>query len=320
MPENRIPVWFGRCASYDAEKLDRLPCLVGEALEAVDFRPAPGTRVLVKPNLLWADPAGLGYTHPLVVRAACRYLMDCRCRVEVADSPGFGRVRSVAKNIGLDVALASLPGGGPPICEMGPVERIPLALGGSIPIARRALDAELILSLPKLKAHRMVRLSGAVKNLYGCVSGVRKALLHAQYGGKEQDGRRVFPALIADLLLALPPTAALLDGITAMHRHGPMQGEALELGLLAAAGSAPALDTALYTLLGRGPEYFPLWAELALRGVPGTRAEDLDWRGLGPDSGVLDAFALPAELSSESFNPVDLGISAAKRAVAWLRN
>lgn len=315
MPANKIPVWFGSCPAYEAEALSRL---VGEALSAVGFCPKPGERVLVKPNLLWADPAGIGYTHPLVVRAACLYLLDSRCRVTIADSPGFGRASSVAKNIGLAGVLAALPGG-LRISEMGPVKRLPLRLGGRIPIARRALEADYILSLPKLKAHRMMRLSGAVKNLYGCVSGVRKAVLHAQYGGKEREGVRVFPALLADLLEHLPPTAALLDGVTAMHKSGPMQGEACNPGLLGAAASAPALDTALYTLLGRGPDYFPLWAELLRRGRPGTLAHELDWRGLTPQSGILQGFELPAELSSESFNPLDLSISWIKRAVAYLR-
>lgn len=313
MSQDKIKVWFGRSDSYEAEGLNRQ---AAEALQAVGFRPDAGTRVLVKPNMLFADPKGLACTHPLMVRAACLYLLDSGCRVSVSDSPGFGRASRVAYLTGISQALP----GGLRMLEMGPKVKKPLSQGGSMGVARRALEADIILSLPKLKAHRMMRLSGAVKNLYGCVSGVEKALLHSKHGDKEKNGVQLFPALMADLLDYLPPCVALLDGITAMHKSGPMNGSPLELGLMAAGSSCAGLDTALYSMLGHEPDFFPIWAELQRRGAPGAFESELEWLGIAPkDTGLAD-FELPQELSPASFNPARLLVSGVKRAVAYIKN
>lgn len=313
MSQDKIKVWFGRSDSYEAEGLNRQ---AAEALQAVGFRPDAGTRVLVKPNLLFADPKGLACSQPLIVRAACLYLLDCGCRITVADSPGFGRAARVAAVTGIAAALPA----GLAMQEMGPKVKMPLSQGGSFGVARRALEADVILSLPRLKAHRMMRLSGAVKNLYGCVSGVEKALLHSKHGDRQKNGVQLFPSLMADLLACLPPCVALLDGIRAMHKSGPMNGEPLDLGLLAAGSSCAGLDTAFYTLLGQGPDFFPIWAELQRRGAPGAFLHELEWLGLPREEIDLSAFELPKALSPSSFNPARLLISGVKRAVAYIKN
>lgn len=312
MASDKIRVWLGRADGYEADALARQ---AGEALEAAGFRPASGSNVLVKPNLLFADPLGIAHTHPLVVRAACLYLLDCGCRVSVSDSPGFGRAGRVAAVTGIASALP----GSIRVCEMGPKVKKDLSQGGRAGISRRALEADLILNLPKFKAHRMMRLSLAVKNLFGCVSGVEKAVLHSKHGDKLRGGVSLFPSLIADIVSRLPPCAALLDGITAMHRSGPMRGSPLDLNFIAASSSSVALDTAVYTLLGQNPKLFPIWAELRRRGAAGAFAGDLEWIGLEPENVDLSSFELPLSLDSESFNPVNLCISGIKRAAAYIK-
>jgi len=101
-----IPVLLTRIPAYDDTAL---PGEVARLLDGIGLRPAPGARVLVKPNLVAARSAHLSTTHPAVVRAACAYLLDCGARVTVADSPAFGSARSVARASGLLAALADLP-------------------------------------------------------------------------------------------------------------------------------------------------------------------------------------------------------------------
>lgn len=306
-------IYLARCEGYEPQLLSRA---VGEALQAIGFHPAGGSRVLVKPNLLWADPTGLSCTHPKVVRAACLYLMDHGCKISVSDSPCFGKASRVAREIGLKEALSGLPA---PIVEMDePVSR-PLSLGGKVSISLRALEADCILNLPKLKAHRMMRLSGAVKNLYGCITGVRKAVMHARHGDKTRGGVPAFPALVVDVFESLPPSVALLDGITGMHKTGPMKGEAYQASLVAAASSSPALDTMLYTLLGLAPTDLPLWAELQRRNTLGAFTQELDWLGDLEAGRSLEGFELPATLNPQSFNPLSLMRSSVKRLLESLK-
>ncbi len=316
-----IPVILARCESYDPAAV--IP-LAARMLDAAGFAPAPGARVLVKPNFLTADPGGIICTHPLVVAAVCRHLLDRGCRVRIGDSPGFGTAPGVARSIGLprvlDEVLADMPGGRDiPVLTLGrPVSR-PLTLGGSVALSRHALEADHILNLPKLKAHSQMRVTGAVKNLFGCVPGVRKAVLHARHGDKAQDGAACFPSLIADIMRHLPPVTTLLDAVTAMHVTGPSKGSPYPAGLLAASASPVGLDTAVCTLMGLAPDDVPLWRELTRRRAPGALFRDLALGGDSADCFDFSTFVLPGRLMAETFNPFRLLKSTLRRLWAGMR-
>ncbi|NDY56884.1 DUF362 domain-containing protein [Desulfovibrio sulfodismutans] len=288
-----IPVYFSRRPDYEPSRLERT---VAELLPAAGFRPAPGTHVLVKPNLVAPRRTHLSCTHPAVVRAACIYLLACGARVTVGDSPAFGTARAVARICGLPRALADLP---VRLVNFTRARPVPLSFGGTIGVASQALEADSILSVPRLKVHDQMGLTCAVKNTFGCVAGSRKALAHQIHGER---GNR-FPRLILDVMAALPPLFHLVDGITAMHRAGPIGGDPFELGLLAASDQAVALDTALCTLTGMPPELVPLWREALACGMPGSRPEDISYPLLSPEDFDAAGFLAPAALSPVAFRP-----------------
>ncbi len=144
-----------------------------------------GSRVLVKPNLLRAH--ALTCTHPEIVRALCVCLLDRGVRVRVADSPGFGAAPAVARSIGLEDVLRPL---GLKVENLS--DPVPIALqgdraqsgscglwggswGGSWGIARVALESDAVISVPRVKAHSQMCLTLAVKNMFGCICGLRNA-------------------------------------------------------------------------------------------------------------------------------------------------
>ncbi len=288
-----IPVFFRHIPDYEPHRLTRA---VAELLSAAGFRPAPGTRVLVKPNLVAPRRTHLSCTHPAVVRAACDYLLSCGTLVTVGDSPAFGTARVVARICGLTRALADLPVAVEDFTRPRPV---PLSFGGSIGVASQALDADLILNVPRLKVHDQMGMTGAVKNTFGCVAGSRKALAHQIHGER---GNR-FPRLILDVMAALPPLFHLLDGVTAMHRHGPIGGDPFPLGLLAASDQAVALDTAVGGLLGMSPELVPLWREAQALGLPGSSPGDIAYPLLPPADFEASGFVAPTALIPVAFRP-----------------
>lgn len=306
-----VPVALVRCASYEARKVQ---AAVAQALETATPAMRPGLRVLVKPNLLLAK--ALACTQPQVVAACCAWLLDQGVKVEVADSPGFGRPSAVAEAIGLADALRPLG-----LTVAAPDRAVPLKLElpcGDRPcfmVSRRALECDLVLSAAKVKAHSQMELTLAVKNCFGCVPGLRKALIHARQG---QD-----PALFADciaaLWAALPPVAALADGIVAMHVTGPARGEPFALGLVAASASAPALDTALRQALGAPPT--PLEAALARRAAAGhaEAAPEAVYPLLKPEECRAEGFVVPGTLMHTSFRPGRLLQSLCRRVWAALR-
>ena len=162
------------CSSYAAAAATEA---VGRTLDASGWHPPRGP-VLVKPNLLRAVP--LACTHPQVTAAVCRWLLDKGARVTVADSPGFGSARGVSRAIGLDAALAPL---GVRVCALDDPVPVPLRGGGSWGVTRTALEADAIVSVPRVKAHAQVRLTLAVKNLFGCICGLGKVMAHSRRGG-----------------------------------------------------------------------------------------------------------------------------------------
>lgn len=308
MPVSPVPVALARCPDYApaplAETVDR-------ALAAIDFSPTPGTRVLVKPNLVSARKEALACTEPAVVRAACQWLLDRGCRVTVGDSPAFGSAEGVAAKVGITEALADL---GVPVISLGAPEPLALTLGGSIGLSTTAREADCILNLPRLKAHCQMTVTAAVKNLFGCVTGMRKAFAHTRFGERENR----FESMILDVAANLPPVTTLLDGIRAMHGTGPTGGEPYELGLVAASNCPVSLDTAVCSILHLSPGDVALWREAQARNIPGARLEELDFMLENPDAFDASGFELPGTLTPVTFHPVRLAKGAVKRALTRL--
>ena len=157
-------------------------------------------------------------------------------------------------------------------------------------------------------------MSLAVKNCFGCISGLGKARVHSSHGASHAK----FASLIMELFENLPPVAALADGITAMHVTGPSGGKPYQLGLIAASNNAQALDTAIYCLMGLAPQEVPLWQEALNLNLPGSLPKDLSWPLLPGTDFDLTNFVLP-NLASPSFHPWFLLTSSARRIWARLK-
>jgi uncharacterized protein (DUF362 family) len=298
-PAGDIPVALLRQEGYARATLE---AAVERLFGACGVSFAPGERVLVKPNLVSRTNAALCCTHPEVVRAVCAYVLDCGAKPRVADSPGYGSAESVAAACGLDKALASLS---LRVSSLGRPVPLRLSGGGSIGLSRDALEAERIVSVPRLKAHGQFRVTGAVKNLFGCVCGCRKALAHMRLGAT----RGAMEAMVLDVAAALPPTLALADAVTCLHKGGPVHGEPFHLGLLAASPVPLALDAALFGLLGQSPATVPLWAEALRRGLPGAKGTGADGQGVcfplePPAAFDATGFVIAQGLSPMRFEPL----------------
>ncbi len=302
-----FPIALIRCPDYTPA---RLADAVDAAFAACGYAPKSGDRILLKPNLLTARPA-LACSEPALVAAVAAWLLDHGASPSLADSPGFGSAEAVCRAVGITQALAALPKP-VPILALNASLRLPLSQGGHIAVAKAALEADALINLPRLKAHKQLRITAGVKNLFGCVGSFRKALAHARHG----DRGTAFESMLLDIAQAIPARFTLLDAITAMHRTGPMQGAPLPLGLLAAASNPVALDTALYSLLHLTPADIPLWAEATRRHLPAANPTTLTYPLAQPHEFDLSAFEIPAELSPVSFRPTTLARSLFRRLKA----
>jgi uncharacterized protein (DUF362 family)/Pyruvate/2-oxoacid:ferredoxin oxidoreductase delta subunit len=261
-----MPRVIVQSATYDPVNL---PVQIHTILDSLGGREIirPGSRVLIKPNLLApAPPEKAILTHPLVVRAVAQYALDCGATVQISDSPAMGSIERVLKTSGIQEAIAGLPVevrafSTSRAIEVGePFQRIE--------IAEAALDAEVVINLPKLKTHGQMLLTLGVKNLFGCIVGYRKPEWHLRAGVD----REMFAQLLVHIYRAVRPAITLLDGILAMEGEGPgMGGTPRPLNVILASTDAVALDTTVCRMLGIPSEQLltnKIAAQMSLAGGP----------------------------------------------------
>jgi uncharacterized protein (DUF362 family)/Pyruvate/2-oxoacid:ferredoxin oxidoreductase delta subunit len=209
-----------------------------------------GSRVLVKPNLLApASPGRAVVTHPNIVKAVVEYVLQKKGRPTVSDSPATGSFSRVLRASGIPQALEGLPVEFKEFSNSMSVD-----VGApfhSIEIAKDVLEADLIINLPKLKTHSQMLLTLGVKNMFGCIVGLRKPQWHMRTGVD----RESFARLLFSIYEKLRPFMTLLDGVVGLEGQGPgYGGRPRRIGVLMASGDAVALDMVVCRMLGIHPE------------------------------------------------------------------
>ncbi len=298
-----IAVALTHCSSYAQPELDEA---LAHVLASIDLPNLRSARVLLKPNLISAKHGTLPCTEAAFMLAVARWLLDQGAKVSLGDSPAFGTATMVLQALGIMDELTAL---GVEIRNFLRGRKVQLASGGSAVLAEAALDCDLLVNLPRVKAHAQARLTLAVKNCFGCVLGTRKAWWHMRYGGPNG----AFYARLAQIPLLLPPMLTLVDGIIAMHKSGPIQGEAYPLALVGASMNPVAMDTALHQLLGVAPAQSLVMAACCRTKMLGAEREQLFFPLEQPEDFQADGFLVPDELSPVRFNPFRFLISAGQR-------
>ena len=279
-------------------------------LLAAQFSPATcrSSSVLIKPNLITATNGRLACTNGRVILAAVSFFKELGARVTVGDSPAFGSAESVLRRIGVLQDLERLD---IRVAEFRQYIPTKLPSGQLAQIARPVLECDHLINLPKVKAHAQMRVTLAVKNYFGCISGLRKPWWHMVHGGP--GGR--FADLLVELLSVLPAGYSLVDGIEAMHVTGPIHGEPFPLGILAAGENPLAVDTAILAVLGVDRQSSPLWLAAQQQNLPGTALEHLLCTHDAPSSLHAQGFVVPEELMPVRFNPFRFVKSTLQRLV-----
>jgi uncharacterized protein (DUF362 family) len=307
-------VGLDRCQGYDRRSLQLSLARVMPHLG--DLNLSSGTRVLLKPNLISTKAPPLACTQADFIAAVAAWFLDHGCRVAIGDSPAFGSGAHVMERQGISRALRGMD---VQHLEFGSVVRRSLRLGLTIGVAAEALDCDLLVNMPKIKAHDQMYVSMAVKNIFGIVKGVRKSLLHMRHYTSQDDAHLEFARILLDLHDLLPPNITLADGVEVMHHHGPVHGETLALHCLAGANSAVALDTAMLALLELPASASPLWRAARERDLPGSELGEIDFPLLAPQDFFGSGFVAPAILSPVRFRPWRYALNSLRRVALALR-
>ena len=245
-PASRVAIV--RSASYDRD----LGALLFDALHEFDL-PVRGKKVLLKPNFVEPDPEGIINTHPAVVGAVRETFLRLGAQsVRVAEGPGHERdTEAIVETIHLRDFLG-------PLAELfvdlnlDEVHPVNLRTRASklkqLYLPRTVLEADFIVSLPKLKTHHWVGVTLSLKNMFGivpgCCYGWPKNVLH--WAG-------ITPSIL-DINSTVRPDFAIVDGIIGMEGNGPIQGSPKPSGVLILGDDPVAVDATCARVMGLVPE------------------------------------------------------------------
>ena len=260
--EPRARVATFAAASYDINLVDLLVRGIKEFPNVVAR--AKGGRVVLKPNLVeWHADRPVN-TDPRLIRATVDAFYKLGAKsVVVAEGPGHVRdTELLVHSSGLGSALRDVK---TPFVDINvdPGRDTSLSWNftrmDTLPIATVIMDADLVVSMPKLKTHHWAGLTLSMKNLFGTVPGNRvgwpKNVLH--WGG--------IPRSVVDLWLAINPGFAIVDGIVAMEGDGPINGTPVAYGAILMGDQCSAVDATAARLVGVEPtaiEYLNLAAQV----------------------------------------------------------
>lgn len=249
-PRRRASVFIAKSQRYDGD----LTKTIADGLLACGVDPATlrGRRVLLKPNMVEPSRAIPHMTtHPAVIIAAAEVFRRHGATVVVGEAPGHVRdtqlaldesgVGTALRDGGLDFAdlnyqqVAWRPNGG----------RFSKLAGLFLP--QSVAEADIIVSMPKLKTHHWVGVTASMKNLYGVLPGIKygwpKNVLH--HAG--------IPQTVADIACTVPRTLAIVDAIDCMEGDGPILGSLKRMGLIIVGANPTAVDATGARIMGLEP-------------------------------------------------------------------
>lgn len=227
-----------RCTSYDtaevAAAVARGLALLGGPGRFV----RPGERIVLKPNLLVGAAANKAVTtHPAVFGAVVQALAATGAALSWGDSPAVGTAAGVARRSGIGGVAEAL---GVPMADFVHGRTISFPEGRLVKqftIAEGVAAADGLVTIPKLKTHALTRMTGAVKNQFGCVPGLLKGEFHARMPDVERFGQ-----MLVDLNRLIRPRLVVMDAIVAMEGNGPRSGDPREAGVLLISDDPVAVD------------------------------------------------------------------------------
>lgn len=256
-----------------------------------------GKRIIIKPNIVEYRDNNLVHTNKEVLRAAIQFAQHLGAKeITVAEGPGHMRDTEFlleATGIGPMLKKLSIPFID---LNLDDIEAVDNEHGFNglkkFYLPKTIVDADFLISVPKMKTHHWVGVTISMKNLFGCVPGRKygwpKNLLH----------HRGISHCILDLVHMIKPSFALVDGIEAMEGDGPINGTLKKAGVLVLGSDFAAVDSTCARIMKIDPTLLP-YIQMSGRVVGNTDPSMIDIIGESVES-VCQEFEKPPTLKDES--------------------
>lgn len=282
----RAKVSIVECQSYEQPQVEAAVHKSLELIGGIQSFIKPKDKVLIKVNALQArEPDDCVTTHPAVVAAVVKEVKQAGAVPLVGDSPGSisANVHQTMETTGIKKATEAAGGRIVYFQETGIVDvpapgRDPRIR--TLKIARAVMEADAIINLPKLKTHNLTLFTGAIKNLFGVITGFHKSRFHI-ISPRPQD----FSGSLVDILEITRPRLNIMDGVYGMEGHGPAGGEKRLMGAIFASADAVALDAVCSAAIGYEPFEIESTRIAHERGLGQGRLQEIEVLGV-PLSGI----------------------------------
>jgi len=247
---NKAKVSIVRAHDYDYAEIY---AAVGKGIELIGGLAKivpPGSKVFVKINHLSPpSPAEKGIiTHPVFVEVILDLLKEVGADITVGDDIASGSgdgfqvsgFRQMCQRAGVRLTNLREVGFVGTACNGHFLEKVYLS--------KIALDADVIINLPKLKTHSLCVLTGGVKNMYGTIPIGHRRKFQGEYIRNED-----FSQVLTDIFSAIRPQLTIMDGIIAMEGEGPAAGSLRRLGVILTSQDTVAVDAVATKIIGLNP-------------------------------------------------------------------
>lgn len=289
-----------RCPTYEDSPLAELK-KYSAALSMPDMK---NKKILLKPNMVEYRDGRPLTTNPAIIQVAVGLLSYLGAKeIVVADGPAEFRDTEF---------LLNATGVGPMCAKLG-VKFVDLNMDslvkvdnehGFTPIKtflmpKSVMDADLVVSLPKLKTHQWAGMTCSMKNLFGTIPG-------RKYGWPKNILHKVgIDVTIMDIMHMVKPCFALVDAVIAMEGNGPLSGTARNSGYVVAGCDLAAVDATCARTMQFDPLNM-LYMRLADRIVGNVHADKIEVLGT-PIADVAQKFVLADTWKDGHFNLTNVG-------------
>jgi len=200
--------------------------------------------ILIKPNYINSKPPSTGITtDSRVIEGIVKFLRERNINdISIGEGSGFSDTFEAFKNTGVDEVAERY---GVKLIDLNKDEFVevyppnPLSLK-KVRVAKTALES-VVVSVPKLKPHRIATVTLSLKNMMGTLAS--KGTMHAGLSLSEN---------IADLASILKPSISVIDGIIAGEGH-ETSGNPVEMNLIIAGTDPVAVDAVGTAVMGIEP-------------------------------------------------------------------
>lgn len=268
-----------RCNDYEYIKVKDIVKKCIDDLGGIGKFVSEGERIVIKPNLVMMKaPEEAATTHPSVVRAVCEIVKEAGGNPVIAESPGgpFNEVllKALYKTCGIAEA-AELSG-----AELNydtSVKEISFPDGKllkKVTVAQTIMSGDKIINLCKLKTHGMMKMTCAVKNMFGMIPGTMKAEYHLN-----RSNILDFANALIDICLLANPVLNIADAVECMEGNGPTGGNPKHAGVIMASENPFTLDIAGAYIMDTDPEDIPVCSEGIKRGLSPKNISEIYFNG-----------------------------------------